>query len=232
MSKKKWIATSSGSLIWVSKIRHLLQDSLHHLEKCPNKKGLFWYAKYYILHPHDKRKWACFITLLPLFMHCKVPFLATVFTSQLSSFHFKIYIFPINLQSTNKISISQLIFLHLILKPQRLLTSHIVVTSDINNRMVQNFGILDWNLVFLKNPSQILWTNCFFFFPISCMKWFLSPIKNLYKELVTVYDGLLTKWKSMWREFLNILWMESSTMFLLVHHLYTTYVYSFTNLTK
>lgn len=164
MSKKKWIATSSGSLIWVSKIRHLLQDSLHHLEKCPNKKGLFWYAKYYILHPHDKRKWACFITLLPLFMHCKVPFLAAVFTSQLSSFHFKIYIFPINLQSTNKISISQLIFLHLILKPQRLLTSHIVVTSDINNRMVQNFGILDWNLVFLKNPSQILWTNCFFFF--------------------------------------------------------------------
>jgi hypothetical protein len=67
------------------------------------------------------------------------------------------------------------------------------------------------------------------FFSISCMKsWFLSPIKNLYKELVTIYDSLLTKWKSMWRELLNILWMESSTTFLLVHHLYTTHVYLLT----
>jgi hypothetical protein len=97
-------------------------------------------------------------------MHCKVPFLAAVLTSQLSYFHFKIFIFPINLQCTNKISISQLIFYIWDWNHKRLLTSHIVVTSDINNRMVQNFGILDWNRFFFKNPSQILWTNCFFFF--------------------------------------------------------------------
>ncbi len=89
-----------------------------------------------------------------------------------------------------------------------------------------NFGILDWNRSFLPITRNIMDK---LFFPISCMKWwFLSPIKNLYKELVTIYDSLLTKWKSMWRELLNILWMESSTTFLLIHHLYTTHVYLLT----
>ncbi len=145
-------------------------------------------------------------------------FFAAVFTSQLSSFHLK-YTFPINLPSTNEIS--QLI-LHLRFKPQSLYLHHTLLSQVTSTIVWFKF----WNSWFLPITTNIMDK---LFFSISCMKsWFLSPIKNLYKELVTIYDSLLTKWKSMWRELLNILWMESSTTFLLVHHLYTTHVYLLT----
>jgi hypothetical protein len=137
-----------------------------------------------IYTPYDKRKWLHFT---PLFMHCKVPLFAAVFSSQLLSFHLK-YTFPINLQSTNKIS--QFIFTFDI-ETTKSYHHTLLSQSDINNFMVQILEFLIEMGFFFTHHK--FYGQIVFFLPISCMKWFLSPIKNLYKELFTIYDGLLTK---------------------------------------
>lgn len=103
------------------------------MEKCPNKKRAVVDMQSFIFYTHDKRKWLHFTP--PLFMHCKVPlFFCSCFYQSIVILSLKIYI---SYQSSIYKWDLTIDFTFEIQTTKSLLTSHIVVTSDINNRMVQ-----------------------------------------------------------------------------------------------
>jgi hypothetical protein len=139
-------------------------------------------------------------TLLHYSCIVRFPFFCSCFYHILS---LKVYVSYQSLQST--IKISQLI-LHF--EIETITKAWFYITHCCHKWHQQIVWFKFWNYwlkwVFFYTHHRF-YGQILFYFPISCMKWFLSPIKNLYKELVTVCDGfLLTKWKSMWRELLNI----------------------------
>jgi hypothetical protein len=104
-----------------------------------------------------------------------------------------------------------------------LLTSHIVVTSDINNRMVQILEFLI-EIGFFYPSQQILWTNCFFQF----LAWnggFFHPSRICTRNLLPYMTVYWPSERACEESFLNGFKHYISTH---IHHLYTTHVYSIT----